>query len=79
MPQVRADSVNLYYETVGEGEPLVLVHGSWNDRKSWQAAIEADMRASFTVISYDRRGHGQSAEGRRARAPAGRTRTTLRR
>ncbi|MFI7021010.1 alpha/beta fold hydrolase [Streptomyces sp. NPDC050164] len=60
MPQVRADSVNLYYEVVGEGEPLVLVHGSWSDHKSWQPAIGADLRASFTVVSYDRRGHGQS-------------------
>ncbi|MEV3991077.1 alpha/beta hydrolase [Streptomyces sp. NPDC049837] len=60
MPQVRADDVNLYYEAVGEGEPLVLVHGSWNDHKSWQPAIEADLRASFTVITYDRRGHGRS-------------------
>ncbi|MER7395257.1 alpha/beta hydrolase [Streptomyces sp. NPDC000151] len=60
MPQVRADGVNLYYEVVGEGEPLVLVHGSWNDHRSWQPAIEADLRASFTVITYDRRGHGQS-------------------
>ncbi|TJZ44646.1 alpha/beta hydrolase [Streptomyces piniterrae] len=60
MPQVHADGVNLYYEVVGEGEPLVLVHGSWNDHKSWQPAIEAHLRASFTVVSYDRRGHGQS-------------------
>ncbi|MFF8848040.1 alpha/beta fold hydrolase [Streptomyces sp. NPDC015127] len=60
MPQVRADSVNLYYEVVGEGEPLVLVHGSWSDHKSWHSAIEADLRASLTVVSYDRRGHGQS-------------------
>ncbi|WP_037675803.1 alpha/beta fold hydrolase [Streptomyces globisporus] len=60
MPQVRANGVNLSYDSVGEGEPLVLVHGSWNDHHSWQPAIEADMRASFTVVSYDRRGHGQS-------------------
>ncbi|MGW8767249.1 alpha/beta fold hydrolase [Streptomyces sp. NPDC055815] len=60
MPQVRANDVNLAYETVGEGEPLVLVHGSWSDRTSWQAAIDADIRASFTVVAYDRRGHGDS-------------------
>lgn len=54
MPQVRADSVNLYYEVIGEGTPLVLVHASWNDHKSWQPAIEADLSASFTVVSYDR-------------------------
>ncbi|GGW62162.1 alpha/beta fold hydrolase [Streptomyces xantholiticus] len=60
MPQARADGVNLHYEVVGEGEPLVLVHGSWNDHQSWQPAIEADLRASFTVVTYDRRGHGRS-------------------
>ncbi|MFF8375297.1 alpha/beta fold hydrolase [Streptomyces sp. NPDC015661] len=60
MPQVRANGVDLAYDSVGEGEPLVLVHGSWSDRTSWQGAIEADIRASFTVVAYDRRGHGDS-------------------
>lgn len=63
MPFLRTDGPNLYYEVVGEGEPLVLVHGSWNDHTSWQPAIEADIRASFRVVSYDRRGHGQSEPG----------------
>ncbi|MBW8737924.1 MAG: alpha/beta hydrolase [Streptomyces turgidiscabies] len=60
MPVVRAGDVDLYYETVGEGDPLVFVHGSWNDRGSWQPAINAGARASFRVISYDRRGRGRS-------------------
>ncbi|MGW1510941.1 alpha/beta fold hydrolase [Streptomyces sp. NPDC002394] len=60
MPQVRVNGVNLVYDSVGEGEPLVLVHGSWNDHHSWQPAIEADIRASSTAVAYDRRGHGQS-------------------
>ncbi|MER5756194.1 alpha/beta hydrolase [Streptomyces sp. NPDC002088] len=34
--------------------------GNRRDHKSWQPAIEADLSASFTVVSYDRRGHGQS-------------------
>lgn len=65
MPFFRAAGPNLYYEVVGEGEPLVLVHGSWNDHTSWKLAIEADIRASFRVLSYDRRGHGQSEAGPR--------------
>ncbi|MEW2114197.1 alpha/beta hydrolase [Streptomyces sp. NPDC005474] len=60
MPVVRAGDVDLYYETVGEGDPLVFVHGSWNDHSSWQPAIDADAGASFRMISYDRRGHGRS-------------------
>ncbi|MGW7622106.1 alpha/beta fold hydrolase [Streptomyces antimycoticus] len=62
MPQVRADGVNLHYQVIGDGTPLVLVHASWNDHTSWQSAIEADLSASFTVVSYDRRGHGRSEE-----------------
>lgn len=60
MPLLRAGGTALYYEVVGEGEPLVFVHGSWTDHTSWQPAIEADIRASFRVISYDRRGHSRS-------------------
>ncbi|MER5729895.1 alpha/beta hydrolase [Streptomyces sp. NPDC002138] len=63
MPFLRAGDLNLYYEVVGEGEPLVFVHGSWSDHTSWQPAIEADVRASFRVLSYDRRGHGRSEAG----------------
>ncbi|WP_374212070.1 alpha/beta fold hydrolase [Streptomyces sp. PSAA01] len=62
MPQVRAAGVNLHYQAVGDGTPLVLVHASWNDHTSWQSAIEAHLSASFTVVSYDRRGHGRSEQ-----------------
>jgi pimeloyl-ACP methyl ester carboxylesterase len=62
MSQVSAGGVELYYEVVGEGEPLVFVHGSWTDHGSWRAAIEADLRASFQVVCYDRRGHSQSGD-----------------
>lgn len=60
MARVRAGDVVLHYEETGDGEPLVLVHGSWNDHHAWQAAIEADIKASFRVVAYDRRGHGRS-------------------
>ncbi|MEV7415005.1 alpha/beta hydrolase [Streptomyces sp. NPDC089919] len=60
MAQVRAGDVRLHYEETGEGEPLVLVHGSWNDHRSWRPAIAADLRAAFRVVAYDRRGHGRS-------------------
>ncbi|MEV0416274.1 alpha/beta hydrolase [Streptomyces sp. NPDC050448] len=60
MAQVRADGVKLYYERTGTGDPLVLVHGSWTDHRSWRPAIEADLKASFEVVAYDRRGHGGS-------------------
>ncbi|WP_034482724.1 alpha/beta fold hydrolase [Actinomadura oligospora] len=60
MSQVNANGVRLAYESAGDGDPLVLVHGSWNDRANWRLAIEADLRGSFQVFAYDRRGHGGS-------------------
>ncbi|WP_137989201.1 alpha/beta fold hydrolase [Streptomyces vilmorinianum] len=62
MPQLSANGVDLFYEVTGEGEPLILVHGSWNDHRSWQPAVDADIKASFQAIRYDRRGHGQSTD-----------------
>jgi pimeloyl-ACP methyl ester carboxylesterase len=56
--------VRLLVEESGKGEPLVLVHVSWDDRQVW-ALIEENLARRFRVVSYDRRGHagsGDSAE-----------------
>ncbi|GAB7188812.1 alpha/beta hydrolase [Kitasatospora sp. Ki12] len=75
MPRFDAGDVPLHYEQTGTGEPLVLVHGSWNDHRSWQPATDAGLRAAFRVLAYDRRATA-SAGRRPAPAPAARTRTT---
>ncbi|MCH0540092.1 alpha/beta hydrolase [Streptomyces sp. MUM 203J] len=62
MAYVQAGEVQLHYEEAGEGEPLVLVHGSWNDHRSWLPAIGAGLGEGFRVIAYDRRGHGRSEQ-----------------
>jgi pimeloyl-ACP methyl ester carboxylesterase len=56
VPLVELNGVRLLVEETGRGEPLVLVHGSWDDRQTW-AFVEGDLATSFTVVSYDRRGH----------------------
>jgi pimeloyl-ACP methyl ester carboxylesterase len=53
------NGVDLYYESVGTGEPLVFVHGSWDDHHAWDAVVPL-LAGSFKVISFDRRGHSQS-------------------
>jgi pimeloyl-ACP methyl ester carboxylesterase len=62
MPHVSANKVALYYELTGQGDPLVLVHGGWSDHGNWQA-VAPELAQSFTVVAYDRRGHGQSQRG----------------
>jgi pimeloyl-ACP methyl ester carboxylesterase len=61
MPLIELNGVGLLVEEAGGGEPLVLVHGSWDDRQVW-VLVEDDLAKSFRVISYDRRGHTGSED-----------------
>jgi pimeloyl-ACP methyl ester carboxylesterase len=59
MPEVEVNGVRLYYELLGSGEPLALVHGSWADARVWDAVVPG-LAESFRVLVYDRRGHSRS-------------------
>ena len=60
MSRITANGIELNYDRTGSGEPLVLVHGGWSDRNNWQLVVPG-LAASFSVVAYDRRGHGLSA------------------
>jgi pimeloyl-ACP methyl ester carboxylesterase len=65
MPSVSLLEINgaaLDVNESGEGEPLVLVHGSWADRQAWEF-VEGELAKSFRVVSYSRRGHSDSQDG----------------
>ena len=62
MPRMSTSEVELNYDLTGSGETLVLVHGGWSDRNNW-VTVAADLARSFTVVAYDRRGHGLSERG----------------
>lgn len=57
---VDTSGTQLYYEMMGEGHPLVLLHGGYMDRRMWddQFAVFAQ---NYRVIRYDIRGFGKSA------------------
>ncbi|WP_431043090.1 alpha/beta fold hydrolase [Streptomyces sp. P1-3] len=59
MPRVGVNGVELFYEVGGDGDPLVLVHGSWGDHGNWAPVLRA-LALRFRVLVYDRRGHSQS-------------------
>jgi pimeloyl-ACP methyl ester carboxylesterase len=59
MPTQTFNGTALFYEDQGDGEPVVLVHGSWAEQTTWDLVVPGLAR-THRVIRYDRRGHGQS-------------------
>jgi len=59
MPTARVNDIELYYETAGEGEPLLLLHGLGSSVRDWERQIP-EMAKSYRVIACDVRGHGRS-------------------
>ncbi|AYF99555.1 alpha/beta fold hydrolase [Protaetiibacter intestinalis] len=54
--------IELHYDDRGSGQPVVLIHGYPLDGRSWETQEQALLDAGFRVISYDRRGFGQSTQ-----------------
>jgi len=49
----------LYYETAGEGRPLVMIHAGVADSRQWNNEF-ARFADAFHVLRYDMRGYGKS-------------------
>ena len=56
---MRSDGCDLYYEEVGEGVPILLIHPAGSTASTWGAAVE-DLARIGRVIAYDRRGYARS-------------------
>ncbi|BCL14463.1 alpha/beta fold hydrolase [Micromonospora sagamiensis] len=56
-----ADGTTIAYETSGEGPPIVLVGGAFNERTTVQP-LAAALAPHFTAYAYDRRGRGDSGD-----------------
>jgi pimeloyl-ACP methyl ester carboxylesterase len=54
--------IELHYTDYGEGQPVVLIHGWPLSARSWEAQVPALIEAGYRVITYDRRGFGQSSQ-----------------
>ena len=59
MAVAHVNGISLWYEELGAGEPLVVVHGSWFDHEDWRTVAER-LSGRFHVLLYDRRGHSRS-------------------
>jgi pimeloyl-ACP methyl ester carboxylesterase len=58
---VRLDGLDIAYEGIGEGPPLVFVHGAGEDGRIWQPQLAA-LADEFTVVAWDEPGAGHSSD-----------------
>jgi pimeloyl-ACP methyl ester carboxylesterase len=56
----NSGSIDLYYEDHGSGSPVVLIHGWPLSGRSWEKQVPALLEAGRRVVTYDRRGFGES-------------------
>jgi non-heme chloroperoxidase len=67
MPFVKVGTENsagieIYYKDHGTGQPVVLIHGYPLSGRGWDQQVPALLDAGYRVITYDRRGFGQSSQ-----------------
>ena len=60
--QENSTPIDLYYEDHGSGTPVVLIHGWPLSGASWEKQVAALLATGRRVITYDRRGFGQSSK-----------------
>lgn len=58
----NSGNIDLYYEDHGAGSPVVLIHGWPLSGASWEKQVSALLGAGRRVITYDRRGFGNSSQ-----------------
>lgn len=65
MPYVKttgAPATDIYYQDLGQGQPVVLIHGWPVSHRMWEAQINALTEAGYRCVAYDRRGFGESGK-----------------
>lgn len=58
----RINGVDIHHQTTGNGDCLILTHGSWTDGSGWEHAVDR-LSARYEVVVWDRRGHSRSGDG----------------
>ena len=58
----NSTAIKIYYEDHGAGSPVVLIHGFPFSGRFWEKQTEVLLREGHRVITYDRRGFGNSSQ-----------------
>ncbi len=60
MPIANINGVNLNYETAGQGEAVVFLHGMTGSTQDWANQFSV-LSPKYRCVALDQRGHGKSA------------------
>ena len=61
MPFFKNENARIYYEDVGEGEPIIANHGLMEDLTYWsETGVTAKLTEKYRMISIDMRAHGRT-------------------
>jgi non-heme chloroperoxidase len=58
----NSGNIEIHYEDYGSGSPVVLIHGYPLSGRAWDKQVPVLLGAGHRVITYDRRGFGQSSQ-----------------
>ncbi|MCC6299600.1 MAG: alpha/beta hydrolase [Anaerolineales bacterium] len=59
MPKSTVNNIEIYYETAGKGQTVLLIHGLGSSVRDWEMQIPAFAK-SYQTVAFDLRGHGGS-------------------
>jgi pimeloyl-ACP methyl ester carboxylesterase len=59
MPRLRINGIDLYFEVMGQGQPVLFIHGLGSSSRDWEPQTACFARR-YQVVTFDLRGHGQS-------------------
>lgn len=56
----KGKKIKLAYQDFGEGQPILFIHGWPLSQRMWEHQISFFVNAGYRIITYDRRGFGES-------------------
>ncbi len=59
MKKIHVNHVDIFYEMVGQGRPVVLIHGNGEDHTVFDRTVHL-LEETYTCYLPDSRGHGKS-------------------
>lgn len=61
MPEIVKDDMAIYYESHGQGDPLILIRGLGSNADHWYAQVP-DLSRHWRIIVFDNRGIARSSD-----------------